>query len=140
MNITEELIALDQAFTDKNEAIRLAGQLLVDQNLVEEEYIDQMIEREEDVTTFMGNFIAIPHGTSRSADFIKKSGISIIQVPEGVRFDGNLVTVIFGIAGKEGEHLDLLSQIAILCEDIENVQKIADANSKDEILSLIQGG
>lgn len=140
MNITEELIALDQEFTNKNDAIRLAGQLLVEQNLVEEEYIEQMIEREEDVSTYMGNFIAIPHGTSRSADLIKKSGISIIQVPEGVRFDGNLVTVIFGIAGKEGEHLDLLSQIAILCEDIENVQKIADANSKDEILSLIQGG
>lgn len=139
MNITEEMIALDQNFTDKDEAIKLAGKLLLDQGLVEEEYIEHMIMRDDDLSTYMGNFIAIPHGTGESSHLIKSSGISIVQVPEGVRFGENLVTVVFGIAGKEGEHLDLLSQIAILCENIENVQKIADANSKAEILSLIKG-
>lgn len=139
MNITKELIALDQTFNDKNEAIRLAGQLLVDQNLVDEEYIDQMIARDDDLSTYMGNFIAIPHGTGESGHLIKESGISIIQVPDGVRFGDNLVTVIFGIAGKGGEHLDILSQIAILCEDIGNVQKLADAKAEEDILSLIKG-
>lgn len=139
MNITKELIALDQTFNDKNEAIRLAGQLLVDQNLVDEEYIDQMIARDDDLSTYMGNFIAIPHGTGESGHLIKESGISIIQVPDGVRFGDNLVTVIFGIAGKGGEHLDILSQIAILCEDIGNVQKLADAKTEEDILSLIKG-
>lgn len=139
MNITKELIALDQTFNDKNEAIRLAGQLLVDQNLVDEEYIDQMIARDDDLSTYMGNFIAIPHGTGESGHLIKESGISIIQVPDGVRFGDNLVTVVFGIAGKGGEHLDILSQIAILCEDIGNVQKLADAKTEEDILSLIKG-
>lgn len=133
------MIALDQSFADKNEAIRLSGQLLVDQQLVEEEYIDKMIERDEDLSTYMGNFIAIPHGSEGSSHLINESGISVIQVPEGVRFGENLVTVVFGIAGKDGEHLDLLSQIAILCEDVENVQKIADAQTEDEILALIEG-
>ena len=139
MNITKELIALNQEFTDKNDAIRLAGQLLVDKNLVDSEYIDQMIVRDDDLSTYMGNFIAIPHGTGESGHLIKESGISIIQVPEGVRFGDNLVTVVFGIAGKGGEHLDILSQIAILCEDIGNVQKLADAETEEEILSLIKG-
>ncbi len=133
------MIALNQSFADKDEAIKLAGKLLVEQDLVEEEYIKQMILRDDDLSTYMGNFIAIPHGTGDSGHMIKKSGISIIQVPEGVRFGENLVTVVFGIAGKGGEHLDLLSQIAILCEDVGNVQKIADAQTEDEILTLIKG-
>lgn len=139
MNITEDMIALNQTFTDKNDAITLAGRVLVDQDLAEEEYIEKMIERDDDLSTHMGNFIAIPHGTGDSGHLIKQSGISIIQIPEGVYFGDNLVTVVFGIAGKDGEHLDLLSQIAILCEDIGNVQKIADAQTKDAILSLIKG-
>lgn len=139
MNITREMIRLNQKFTDKNDAIRVAGRVLVEVGAVEEEYIEKMIERDDDVSTYMGNFIAIPHGTGESNHLIKKSAISIIQVPEGVRFAGNLVTVVFGIAGLKGEHLDLLSQIAILCEDIQNVQKIADAQSEEEILDLIKG-
>jgi PTS system mannitol-specific IIA component len=139
MNIAKDMIALDQSFTDKNDAIRFAGKLLVDQQLAEEAYIEKMIERDEDLSTYMGNFIAIPHGTEDARSLINQSGISIVQVPEGVRFGENLVTVIFGIAGKDGEHLDLLSQIAVLCEDVGNVQKIADAQTKEEILSLIEG-
>lgn len=139
MNITEDMIALDQAFTEKNDAIKLAGRLLVNQDLTDEEYIEKMIERDDDLSTHMGNFIAIPHGTGDAGHLIKKSGISIVQVPEGVYFGDNLVTVVFGIAGKDGEHLDLLSQIAVLCEDIGNVQKIADAKTEAEILSLIEG-
>ncbi len=139
MNINENMIALNQAFSNKNEAIALSGQLLFEHGYIEEEYIEKMIERDESLSTFMGNFIAIPHGTGGSDHLIKESGISIVQVPNGVYFGENLVTVIFGIAGKGGEHLDLLSQIAILCEDIKNVQKIADAQSRAEILSLIEG-
>lgn len=139
MNITQEMIRLNQKFTDKNDAIRLAGRVLVENGAVEEEYIAKMIERDEDVSTYMGNFIAIPHGTGESSHLINKSAISIIQVPEGVRFGNNLVTIVFGIAGLQGEHLDLLSQIAILCEDITNVQKLADAQTEDEILDLIKG-
>ena len=139
MNLTEDMIALNQEFSDKNDAIKLAGKLLKDKDLIEEDYIEKMIERDDDLSTYMGNFIAIPHGTNDSGHLIKKSGISIIQIPEGVRFGDNLVTVVFGIAGLGDEHLDLLSQIAVLCEDIGNVQKMADAETEEEILSLIKG-
>jgi PTS system mannitol-specific IIA component len=139
MNLTEDMIALDQSFSDKNDAIKLAGKLLEDKGLIENDYIEKMIERDDDLSTYMGNFIAIPHGTNDSSHLIKESGISIIQIPEGVRFEDHLVTVVFGIAGLGDEHLDLLSQIAVLCEDIGNVQKIADAETKEEILSLIKG-
>ena len=139
MNITKDMIALNQQFSDKNDAIKLAGTLLADQGLVDPEYAEHMIVRDDDLSTYMGNFIAIPHGTGDSGHLINSSGISIVQVPDGVRFDGNLVTIVFGIAGKGGEHLDILSQIAIMCEDVGNVQKLADAQTEEEIISLIKG-
>ena len=73
----------------------------------------------------MGNFVAIPHGTDEAKSEVKESGIAIIQVPEGVDFgDGNIVKLIFGIAGKGNEHLDILSNIAIVVSEEENVEEI----------------
>ena len=77
-----------------------------------------MLEREEMTTTFMGNLVAIPHGTDDAKKEVQNSGIAIIQVPEGVDFgDGNIVKLIIGIAGKGDEHLDILSNIAIVVSE-----------------------
>jgi PTS system mannitol-specific IIA component len=137
------LIQLHQEAKTKEEAIRQAGQLLVDNGNVEPGYIDSMIERNKDVSVYMGNFIAIPHGTEDGKQFIKKTGISIVQYPWGVDFsddpaDEKLVTVVFGIAGLNGEHLQLLSAIALYCSDINNVEKLADAQTPDEIINLLK--
>lgn len=119
------------------EAIRLAGRVLVNNGFVEESYIEKMIEREQSLTTYMGNFIAIPHGTEESKKEVITSGISVLQIPNGVDFgNGNIVKVVFGIAGKNNEHLDLLSQIAILCSEEENVHKLISATSKEELINM----
>ncbi|KGO22227.1 PTS mannitol transporter subunit IIA, partial [Oenococcus alcoholitolerans] len=96
-----------------------------------------------DVSTYMGNFIAIPHGTEDGKKFIKKTGISVVQFPDGVNFsdqngEEQLVTVVFGIAGINGEHLNLLSQIALFCSDVENVVRLADAQKPEDIINLLQ--
>lgn len=137
-----ENIKLNQSFATKEEAIKAAGKVLVEAGYVDEEYIDEMIKREENVTTYMGNFIAIPHGTENSKDLIKDSGISVVQIPGGINFgtadDEKIVTVVFGIAGIGEEHLEILSQIAVYCSDVENVVKLADAQSEQEILDALQ--
>lgn len=137
-----ENIKLNQSFATKEEAIKAAGKVLVEAGYVDEEYIDEMIKREENVTTYMGNFIAIPHGTENSKDLIKASGISVVQIPGGINFgtadDEKIVTVVFGIAGIGEEHLEILSQIAVYCSDVENVVKLADAQSEQEILDALQ--
>ncbi|MEY8663162.1 PTS sugar transporter subunit IIA [Ligilactobacillus faecis] len=143
MELTKDMILLDQAPATKTEAIRLAGQLLVKAGCVKEEYIDSMIARNNDVSTYMGNFIAIPHGTDAGKKYIEKTGISVVQVPLGVDFSNdaateNLVTVVFGIAGSNNEHLELLSQIALFCSDVSNVAKLADAQSEQEIIDLLK--
>jgi len=133
---TENVLLKVEAKTSE-EAIRLAGSVLVKNGFVEESYIEKMIEREQSLTTYMGNFIAIPHGTEESKEEVISSGISILQIPDGVDFgNGNIVKVVFGIAGKNNEHLDLLSQIAILCSEEENVHKLIAASSKEELINL----
>lgn len=140
--LTIENIKLNQHFTTKESAIRAAGEVLVLAGYVEADYVDAMVQRENDMTTYMGNFIAIPHGTDEAKKYIKKSGISIIQVPNGVDFgtpeEEKMVTVLFGIAGVENEHLDILSQIAIFCSDIDNVVELASAQTAEEIVALLQ--
>ncbi|EDP67459.1 PTS system, mannitol-specific IIA component [Carnobacterium sp. AT7] len=136
-------IKLNQSFNTKEEAIRAAGEILVENEYVKAGYIEEMLKREENVTTYMGNFIAIPHGTENSKDLINQSGISIVQIPGGVDFgtpeEEKLVTVVFGIAGVGNEHLDILSQIAVYCSEVENVVKLADASSEQEIKELLEG-
>ena len=130
-------ILLNVEAKTKEDAIRLAGSVLVKNGYVKENYIEKMIEREESLTTYMGNFIAIPHGTEESKQEVISSGISILQIPNGVDFgNGNIVKVVFGIAGKDNEHLDLLSQIAILCSEEENVHKLVAATSKEELILM----
>lgn len=141
--LKQDNVLLNQTASSKEEAIRLAGQLLVDSGYVTTDYIQEMIQREENLTTYMGNFIAIPHGTENSKDMINHSGLSVVQIPGGVNFgtadDEKLVTVVFGIAGVGDEHLETLSNIAIYCSEMDNVVKLADASTKEDILQALEG-
>lgn len=94
-------IKLNQTVNSKEDAICLAGQTLIDNGYVKNGYVEKMFEREETSSTFMGNFIAIPHGTEDAKDEVLHSGISVIQIPDGVEYgEGNTAKVVFGIAGK----------------------------------------
>lgn len=136
MLLHEKNILLNQHFNSKEEAIKRAGELLLNGNYVKENYIEKMLERENISTTYIGNNIAIPHGTSESQKEILKSGISIVQIPEGVNFGHDVAKVVIGIAGKGNTHLGLLSNIAIICSDMDNVDRIVNAKTKKEILKL----
>jgi PTS system mannitol-specific IIA component len=135
--LSEDTIILNARVSDKESAIKLAGQLLVDNGFVEEAYIDQMMERESLSTTYIGNHVAIPHGTEDAKRAVKASGISIVQIPEGVDFGGNQVAkLVIGIAGKDNDHLEILSKIALVCSEPENVEKMALAQTKEELLTF----
>ncbi|GAA3715988.1 PTS sugar transporter subunit IIA [Salinicoccus jeotgali] len=136
--LKKENILLNEKVATKEEAVKKAGQMLVDQGAVEPAYIDSMLEREKVVSTFMGNGLAIPHGTDEGKSSIIKSGLSLVQVPGGVDFDGNEAKVILGIAGKDGEHLDMLQKIAVLFSEEENADKVIHSSSADEIIALFE--
>lgn len=138
--LSTDNVLLNVQVENKENAIRLTGKLLADQGYIEAEYIEKMLEREELTSTYMGNYVAIPHGTEEAKRAVKESGIAIVQVPGGVDFgNGNIVKLLIGIAGKDNEHLDILSKIAIVCSEEENVEQIVKAVSKEEILALFEG-
>ncbi|MGO4691372.1 PTS sugar transporter subunit IIA [Glaciibacter sp. 2TAF33] len=124
--------------TTRDDAIREAGELLVKAGAVKPDYIDSMLEREASVSTYMGNFLAIPHGTNESKDSIIKSALSLVRYADPVDWDGEPVKFAVGIAGLNNEHLEILSKIAIVFSDEDEVQKLIDASSGEEIYTLLE--
>ena len=134
----EENILLNVKVADKTEAIRLAVNLLKDHGYVEPEYIDAMIQRDKEASVYLGNHFAIPHGVAGSEKYIKESGISFLQIPDGVDFNGETAYVMVGIAGKNGEHIEILGNIAEVCTDVGNVEKLRTAKDKKEVLDIFK--
>jgi PTS system mannitol-specific IIA component len=121
----------------KDEAIREAGGILVDVDAVTPDYIDAMFEREQSISTYMGNYLAIPHGTNESKESIKRSALSVVRYPEPIDWDGNEVLFALGIAGYQGGHMDILSRIAIVFSDTDEVDRLLAAKSAQEIFDLL---
>lgn len=137
--LTPETIELGVNLGSQEEAIRRAGQLLVENGHVDDRYVDSMFEREKSVSTYMGNAVAIPHGTEDSKRWVARSGLSVITVPEGVEYgNGDVAKLIVGIAGKGDEHLEILSKVAIVCSEEENVERIVNAGTKEELLAIFE--
>ena len=137
--LSEENIALNVKVKDKEEAIRYAGKILVEHAYTTPKYIEHMMERERRFSVYIGNHLAIPHGIESSDSEIYTSGLSVVQIPEGVDFgDGNIAYVVIGIAGKDGTHLNMLSNIALICAEEENIEKMRHAENKQEIMELLK--
>ncbi|WEO76733.1 PTS sugar transporter subunit IIA [Cryobacterium sp. SO2] len=126
------------AATTRDEAIREAGALLVAAGAVKQEYVDSMFDRENSVSTYMGNFLAIPHGTNDAKESIVRSALSLVRYAEPIDWNGQPVKFAVGIAGLNNEHLEILSKIAIVFSDEDEVQKLIDAGSRDEIFALLE--
>ena len=117
---------------DKETAIRAAGQLLCDLGFANEDYIQAMVDRENMVSTYMGMGVAIPHGTSNAKETVKKSGIVVMQYPEGVDFGDEKAYLVIGIAGVGDEHLEILGNIVASLDDeelLETLKKNADVDT-----------
>jgi PTS system mannitol-specific IIA component len=123
--------------TTKDEAIQEAGQILVDAGAVTAAYVDAMYEREKSVSTYMGNFLAIPHGTNEAKDAIKASALSVVRYDTPIDWDGNEVRFAVGIAGLNNGHLEILGKIAVIFSDMDEVDKMIAAGSADEVYELL---
>ncbi len=130
-------IVLNQKSVSKEEAIAAAGQLLTDLGYVDAEYIPLMLEREKIVTTYIGMGLAIPHGTTHEADIIHKTGIVLLQYPEGIQFGDEKAQLVIGIAGMGGEHMEVLSKICLALEDEAVLEKMKTTNDKDWIIKQL---
>ncbi len=126
---------------DKYTAIRMAGEQLVARGCVEEAYIDAMLAREDVVTTYIGEGVAIPHGVGAAKKFIKKTGLSVLQFPDGVPFGDEKAYLVIGIAGQEDAHLPILQALANVMLDEVLIDQIKRSTDPAFIYrSLMSGG
>ena len=135
--LTLSQIKMPGSAQSKDDAIRETGEILVEVGAVEPAYIDSMFDRERSVSTYMGNYLAIPHGTNESKETIKRSALSVVRYPEPIDWDGNQVLFALGIAGYQGGHMDILSRIALVFSDTDQVDKLVAAQSAQEIYDLL---
>ena len=136
--ITADCVKLGLPSVSKEDAIRAAGRLLVEQGCVDEAYIDSMLERERLVTTYMGMGIAIPHGTTAQKARVKRSGIVMLQYPDGIDFGGEKAQLVFGIAGVGDEHIDLLSNICTALEDESVLSQLKSTKDVSFVLKCLE--
>jgi PTS system mannitol-specific IIC component len=134
--LARESVVLDGSATTRDAAIDEAGRLLLARGAVDEGYIAAMHEREESVSTYMGSFLAIPHGTNAAKDHIRKSAVSVIRYPQGIDWNGKQVKFVVGVAGVNNEHLHILSSIAKVFTNKAQVAQLEAATSVDEVLEL----
>jgi len=121
----------------REDAMKEAADILQAAGAVTGAYYDAMQQREETVSTYMGNELAIPHGTNETKETILDSALSVVRYDGGVDWDGNPVTFVVGIAGKGDEHLEILSQIALVFSDEDEVAKLKQAQTPEELYALL---
>lgn len=140
LTLTKNDITLQQAATDKTTAIKAIAKQLTEKGLVAEKYVDGMLNREQQNSTFLGNGIAIPHGTTDTRDLVNNTGVAVHHFPQGVNWgDGNVVYVVIGIAAKSDEHLGILKQLTKVLSADGVEEKLKQAKTEADIIALLNG-
>ena len=136
--LSKERISLQASATDKADAIRKAGELLVKSGCVLPEYVDGMLKREESMSTSLGNGVAIPHGIYENREHILKTGISVLQLTEGVDWEeGDKVLMVIGIAASADEHVGVLSNLADVIDDEGSLAELLKTNDPDIVVKYL---
>jgi mannitol PTS system EIIA component len=134
--LSAERIQLGATAVDKSDAIRQVGALLVNSGCVEAGYVDGMLAREETMSTYLGEGVAIPHGTYDNRAQIRHTGIAVLQLPQGVVWEDNEVAhLVIGIAATGDDHVGVLANLAEAIEDEEITAQLIHTTDPDFILT-----
>ncbi|ATY88962.1 PTS system, mannitol-specific IIabc component [Pectobacterium atrosepticum SCRI1043] len=135
-------VFLNQHATHKEQAIRFAGEQLVKGGYVEPEYVEAMLEREKLTSTYLGESIAVPHGTIEAKDRVLKTGVVFCQYPEGVRFgdeEDEVARLVIGIAARNNEHIQVITSLTNALDDDAVIERLAHTQDVQEVLDLLSG-
>ena len=137
--LIKESILTQQSFLSKEEATIMSGEILLKNGYIEKEYIDSMLEKLEtqSFATYIGNGVAIPHGMAEGSQYVKHTGISVMQVPEGVLWNEEMAYVIVGIAANSDDHMEVLSALADAIEEEDDARKLWKETSSENIFNLL---
>jgi phosphocarrier protein FPr len=139
--LSRERIQLNATASDRTDAIRKSGELLIHSGSILPEYVDGMLKREESMSTYLGSGVAIPHGVYENKDHILQTGISVLQLPLGVEWDpgGELVYLVIGIAASSDEHVNVLASLAEAVEDEATLKELMSTTDPEIILKHLGG-
>ncbi|MEL0579767.1 PTS mannitol transporter subunit IICBA [Pectobacterium punjabense] len=135
-------VFLNQHATHKEQAIRFAGEQLVKGGYVEPAYVEAMLEREKLTSTYLGESIAVPHGTIEAKDRVLKTGVVFCQYPEGVRFgdeEDEVARLVIGIAARNNEHIHVITSLTNALDDDAVIERLAHTQDVQEVLDLLSG-
>lgn len=140
--MTTELLTLDGVrlgidTVDRLDAVRLAGRTLVELGAVEPAYVDAMVEREQSLSSFVGEGFAIPHGTDAARSLVRRPALAFLQFPSGIDWEGQDVRVAIAIAAKEDEHVEVMSTLAKVLLDGEQAERLRTADDARVVLELL---
>lgn len=136
--LSKERIHLQAQAIDKSDAIRKAGELLVKSGCVTSPYVDGMLTREQSMSTSLGNGVAIPHGVYENRDDIIQTGISVLQLSNGVDWDdGEKVYLVIGIAAAGEEHVGVLSNLANVIDDEAHLAELLSTTDPEVIVKFL---
>ncbi|MNJ35347.1 PTS sugar transporter subunit IIA [Paenibacillus bouchesdurhonensis] len=139
--LSKDKVRLNVKVQDKYEAIRMVGQMLVDAGHAPADYIEKMIEREDSLSTYLGGGLAMPHGTNEAKTMIKSTGMAILTAPEGIDFGGDEpAQLVIGLAAIRDDHMEILTNVAVLVSDDDEMKRIVNATSEDELISIFEQG
>ncbi|HEA3271961.1 TPA: PTS mannitol transporter subunit IICBA [Pasteurella multocida] len=140
--LTEKQVFLGLKAANKEEAIRFAGERLVESGFVLPSYVDAMFEREKMVSTYLGEGIAVPHGTIEAKDAVLKTGVVVCQYPEGVKFnedeEDSIAKLVIGIAAKNNEHLQVVSAITNALDNEDAIRILSETDDVEKVLTLLK--
>lgn len=136
--LAAQAVRLGCTASDKSDAIAQTGQVLLDVGAIDPPYVDAMHERERSISTYIGEGVAIPHGTDESRSHVQRTALSYLQFPAGVDWDGQEVKVCIGIASQGDEHVGVLASLARVLLEPGQAEELRTARSVDEVLRLLQ--
>ncbi len=133
-----DAVRLGLRASDKEDALRQCGAVLVEIGAADQEYADAILEREQSVSTYMGEGFAIPHGTDASRAHINRAALAFLQFPDGVDWNGKECFVCIAIASKSTEHIGILQSLAMVLSDKESAKRLRETDSVEEVLELLK--
>ena len=135
--LSESAIRLAEHAADRQEAIVRCGQILVDVGAVEPAYVEAMLEREQSISTYVGEGVAIPHATLAGKAAVKRDALAVLRFPAGVDWGGETVIVCVAIAAVGDGHVEILSELAQILLDPEQARDLREAEHAEDVLRLL---
>src|SRR5919106_4272396 len=132
-----DAVRLGLRASDRFDAVRQSGEVLVEIGAVEPPYVDAMLQREQQISTSLGEGFAIPHGTNESRRWIRETRLAFLQFPDGVDWGDDNVIVCVGIAAVGDEHVSLLARLAEVLVVPEQAARLRSAESLEDVLTIL---